>query len=74
MPIYEYRCGKCEHRFEHFVRSSKDRSPRVCSQCGSRRVNRVFSAFGVGTGAAPGPSMNGGGGGCCSGGGCACRG
>ena len=43
MPIYEYICGKCEHAFEHLLRSS-DEKPK-CPQCGSTRLDRQFSTF-----------------------------
>lgn len=32
MPIYEYRCKKCEHSFEFLVRQSE---PPSCPQCGA---------------------------------------
>ncbi|MHC4712116.1 MAG: FmdB family zinc ribbon protein [Planctomycetota bacterium] len=45
MPIYEYRCGRCEGVFEVFVRGSSDGSPPRCTECGSRKVEKVFSVF-----------------------------
>ena len=32
MPIYEYRCGSCGHRFE-VKRRYGDTSPDICPQC-----------------------------------------
>ena len=32
MPIYEFRCKKCDNSFEHLVRGS---DPPVCPQCGA---------------------------------------
>jgi putative FmdB family regulatory protein len=37
MPTYEYRCRKCEHRFELF-HSIKDDTPRRCPRCRGRAV------------------------------------
>jgi len=59
MPIYEYRCEGCEHRFETLVRGAESPS---CPTCGSQTLAREFSTFAVSTGsggamrsAAPGP-------------------
>ena len=43
MPIYEYACRGCGHRFELLVlhRSEEDGSP--CPECGVREVERVMS-------------------------------
>ena len=47
MPIYEYRCKKCGHVTE--VLESADASARhTCGKCGSRRVEKLVSTFGVG--------------------------
>jgi len=40
MPIYEYRCGSCEHQFETLVRGTE--AP-VCPACGSGDLARVLS-------------------------------
>ena len=47
MPIYEYRCESCEHRFETLVRGSE--TP-ACPTCGSRQLARELSTFAVSTG------------------------
>lgn len=59
MPIYEYRCEACDHRFEALIRNAD--APE-CPSCGSRTLERAFSTFAVSTGgasamrsAAPGP-------------------
>ena len=42
MPIYEYRCKKCEERFE-LVRRLADRDKRkACPACGSRATTRIL--------------------------------
>ena len=50
MPIYEYRCQKCGHIFEEFVRFG-DEPELKCPQCGSAEARKVFSLFGTGGGA-----------------------
>jgi putative FmdB family regulatory protein len=44
MPIYEYRCDKCEQRFEEFLSSSTKPAP-PCPQCGSKKVTRLMSTI-----------------------------
>ena len=44
MPIYEYRCEKCQHvmeLLETFGASSKEHR---CEKCGSKAVHRLLSA------------------------------
>lgn len=40
MPIYEYACRTCKHRFELLVRASQ--TP-TCAACGSRELERLIS-------------------------------
>ena len=42
MPIYEYTCGKCGHRFEALVPRPTAKAP--CPECGSRKVTKLMSA------------------------------
>ncbi len=44
MPLLEFRCVECHHRFEDLVRSVDEAN---CLECGSRRVERLLSAFAV---------------------------
>jgi len=53
MPIYEYNCSACEKDFEFLVMSSSETV--TCESCGSRKVEKKFSTFGVGGG---GPDMS----------------
>ena len=48
MPIYEYRCAECEEKFELFVRSAARQNAPTCPRCGSQRVHKAISLFGVG--------------------------
>ncbi len=45
MPIYEYECERCEHRFEVMQKFS-DRPLRKCEKC-SGPVRKVLSAPGL---------------------------
>jgi putative FmdB family regulatory protein len=42
VPIYEYRCGSCDARFEEYLSTSAKPSPR-CPACGSETVSRLMS-------------------------------
>jgi putative FmdB family regulatory protein len=71
MPIYEYSCTACDHRFEELV--SGTRTLVACPSCTSPHVQKLLSTFstaGIG-GDMPSAQSGGGGGGCC-GGGCGC--
>ncbi len=58
MPIFEYVCGECNHRFEQLVQGS---TVAVCPKCKATKLEKQFSAFGVGT---TGWAPSGGGGAC----------
>lgn len=67
MPLFEYQCKTCGHRFEALVIGS--RQPR-CPRCESLDLEKQFSTFGCGSssggfgvgGASRGPSCAPGGG------------
>lgn len=42
MPIYEYKCGKCERNFEILQRNNEK---VVCPECGSKSLEKLFSVF-----------------------------
>ena len=42
MPIYEFRCGECEARFEALVPASTE--SEACRECGAPGARRVMSA------------------------------
>ncbi|MBW1713977.1 MAG: zinc ribbon domain-containing protein [Deltaproteobacteria bacterium] len=43
MPIYEYRCQNCNHKFEELVLSGSKEVK--CPKCGQDKVRRQMSAF-----------------------------
>lgn len=45
MPIYEYKCQKCDSQFEVLVRTPED---AACPECQSRKLNKLFSVPAVG--------------------------
>ncbi len=50
MPIYEFECRTCGHRFSEFFRTmhSAQEGPRPpCPQCSSADTQRVVSMFAV---------------------------
>ena len=56
MPLFEFACQSCGHRFEVLVTGS--RTPE-CPECRSARLEKLVSAFGARTSggrAASGPS------------------
>lgn len=45
MPIYEYECERCQHRFE-IMQKFSDRPLKKCEKCGGP-VQKVLSAPGL---------------------------
>ena len=43
MPIYEYRCTRCDASFEKLVFSGEEQDIE-CPECGSREVEKKMSA------------------------------
>jgi putative FmdB family regulatory protein len=48
MPIYEYQCPDCQHRFSILVRKTGDASVAVCPECGGGQASRIISRVSVG--------------------------
>jgi len=44
MPIYEYKCEECKRDFEILVYGDKTVE---CPQCGSTKIKKKFSVFGM---------------------------
>jgi len=45
MPIYEYRCGACNHEFEARQKMSED-PLKACPDCGKEELKKLISAVG----------------------------
>lgn len=43
MPIYEFQCNACGHRFDRLQKIS-DPDPSTCPECGAPQVQRQLSA------------------------------
>ena len=43
MPIYEFQCNACGHRFDELMRLS-DPDPAACPACGAAQVQRQVTA------------------------------
>jgi putative FmdB family regulatory protein len=73
MPIYEFKCKKCEEFFELLVMGSNDENEIKCPKCGEQSFERIMSTMNYNTASSSG---TGGGGGLnvqerqCSGGSC----
>jgi putative FmdB family regulatory protein len=57
VPIFEYRCDQCGHRFEAIVLNG--RQPETCPVCDHQKLRKEFSTFAAhgsthSVGAAPG--------------------
>ena len=61
MPIYEFRCIKCNEVFEILQMGAEDEMEMKCPHCGSENFQRVLStasyAMGEGKGQAKGRSV-----------------
>ncbi len=47
MPIYEFVCSKCRHKFSVLARSAEEGGTHPCPKCRSEETKRLFSAFAV---------------------------
>jgi putative FmdB family regulatory protein len=44
MPLYEFRCKKCDQQFEKIVFAG-DQEPIKCPRCGAPKPDRLLSVF-----------------------------
>ena len=51
MPLYEFRCLKCNEVFEFLVVGSDDEMEMKCPHCGSEEFERVISTTNMSMGA-----------------------
>lgn len=47
MPIYEYRCKKCNHRFEELIRNETEAQSVKCPECGNKDIEKLMSSAGI---------------------------
>jgi putative FmdB family regulatory protein len=55
MPLYEFRCTRCDEMFEEIVRNREQADEVVCPVCGAQvtRLQSGFATIGTGAEAAP---------------------
>jgi putative FmdB family regulatory protein len=53
MPIYEYECEKCGHRFDLRKGVTEGDKEVKCPECGTEHSKRVFGSFNSCQGCAP---------------------
>jgi putative FmdB family regulatory protein len=64
MPLYEYRCQRCRHRFEVLQGVGEGADGLECPSCGERDLARELSTFAARSGrASEAPAVAG----CCRG-------
>ncbi len=47
MPLFEYYCGYCKHKFEDLATTSRSKSA-LCPKCNRKTEQRLISKFAVG--------------------------
>jgi len=47
MPIYEYRCNKCEKEFSQLILNPKEIGQVRCKFCNSSNLTKLLSSFSV---------------------------
>lgn len=45
MPLYEYICQQCQHRFDALRPMSSADAPIACPYCGGQETRRAISLF-----------------------------
>jgi putative FmdB family regulatory protein len=45
MPLYEYRCRDCGHRFEILQRLGQGAEGLACPRCGADQLDKQYSTF-----------------------------
>jgi putative FmdB family regulatory protein len=45
MPIFEYICPKCGHRFEELIIRRSEEDQVECPQCGHKKAEKTMSTF-----------------------------
>ncbi|HHV19288.1 MAG TPA: zinc ribbon domain-containing protein [Thermoanaerobacterales bacterium] len=47
MPIYEFKCTDCNHKFEELINFSEKDKKVHCPKCKSHNIKKAFSVFGT---------------------------
>ena len=65
MPLYEFKCNRCESTFEQLILSSDEEDNVICPSCGERDTSRLMSSFSCGS-SGMGKALSSGGSSACS--------
>ncbi|MBD3307640.1 zinc ribbon domain-containing protein [candidate division KSB3 bacterium] len=57
MPIYEYKCPVCDHRFSLLQRIGEGNEHLTCERCGAPKPVKQFSTFASTSNASGGSSF-----------------
>ncbi len=49
MPVYDYKCDKCGHRFSQMV-TIEERKNVSCPECRSKEVKQIITGCAINTG------------------------
>jgi len=49
MPVYEYKCRRCDHAVDILQRLGQSGENLMCPECGESKPEKVFSAFASGS-------------------------
>ncbi|MCL5935387.1 MAG: zinc ribbon domain-containing protein [Firmicutes bacterium] len=60
MPVYDFRCKKCEHRFTVFTGMS-ERDKVTCPECKAGEIEQLITGCMVRSGSGCSPKINSGG-------------
>jgi len=60
MPIYEFKCLKCDEFFELILMNKNEEADLKCPKCGSEEFERIISStnFSIGSGSGNKTSVN----------------
>jgi putative FmdB family regulatory protein len=47
MPVYEYQCESCNHRYSALMRIEESEEVCPCPQCGNEEVRKIISSVSV---------------------------
>jgi len=45
MPLYDFECTKCQHKFEVFLKMREDPGALTCPECGAGKPRKLITAF-----------------------------